>query len=161
MHGNTIIVSSQPQGHFFEGILDSALTTDQLKPGRILKKKAATAPIGGRFTYVDWTAATDGAADQIVVLLDDPMSGRIPTTAYTAGARAKLYQPVPGDELNLQATEGAGTSNSVAIGDKFMVDKDQGTLIDYSGTPAGPTFEANEVLTNVAADTLLWVTVGN
>jgi hypothetical protein len=161
MHGNQILISSNPKGHFFEGILDSSLTGDQLKPGRILRKKKSVAPIGGRFTYLDALPGTDGEAIVVVVLLDDPNGGRIATTAYTAGRQAPMYIPAPGDELNLQATEGAGTSNSVAIGDLFMIDSDAGVLVPWIAYPKGPVFESCEVLTSVAADTLLWVSVGN
>ena len=119
MHGNRVIVSTDPKGNRKVGILDGAY-----KPGTLLKIKAATEPKSGHFTFVP-----SGADPGIVAILLKNGRGGTVDDAYAAGDYADIYFPQQGEELNIRYTGAAG---AFAIGDEFMPDAN-GKLIDSAG----------------------------
>ena len=149
--GNEILLSADPGGKF-EDIIISGTP----KPGQILELKTATAAQGGRFTY-QVSSRTAGAKGPNPVLLNDKLQGRLSTTAYADGERARIYWPQAGDELNCLLGDVAGTGDAVAIGDKFGVDN-AGKIkanASYTSTP----FQALEVIAagGITADALVFV----
>lgn len=162
--GNEIIVSANPRGVFLEGIIDTAE-----KPGTIMQRKNV-ALSGGRFTYQVYNPADgDGSKPKsaLAVLLPDQLQGKTAEDAYTAGARGFLYVPAAGEQLNVlwKNITGTGTGDETNIGDPLTVDAGTGKVILASGSSESPTaanlkispFSALEALTDVTADTLLWV----
>lgn len=163
--GKSIIVSSNPKGNFGEGIISGTP-----KPGTLMEKVAATAPVGGRFTYQVAQRAS-GAIGPIIILLEDDLQGKLgvsstaaytggppaPGDAYVSGTRGFLYWPVSGEDFNLIVASVAGTADDVAIGDLFGVQTATGKLLANSSFAATP-FESNEVVTDPTADYMLWVT---
>jgi len=153
--GTKIIVTAEPKGTFLEGII-----TDTSKPGTLMEKVPATAPVDGRFSYRH-ASRTAGSKGPICVLLEDGDQGQIYSTAYVANKRCFLYFPVAGEDLNLLVLDIAGTADDVAIGDLFGVEATGGKLHANSSYASAP-FEANEVVTDPVADYWLWVTyLGN
>lgn len=160
--GTKIIVSSNPKGVFLEGLISGTP-----KPGTIMELKTATAPVGGRHTFIAATRA-DGAIGEIFVLLGDDLQGKLevgaaqsfgppaPGDAYVSGTRGFLYCPQPGEELNLIVASVAGTADDVAIGDKFGVEQTSGKLKANSAFASAP-FRSMEVVTDPTADYMLWV----
>lgn len=126
--GQGIIVSSQPLGHQFEGIVSGTP-----KPGMVMEIVPATEKVSGRFTWRARSAAVGSKPLPLVVLLEDHNQGIIVTSAYVAGTHCRLYSALPGDELNMLMNEIGGTSVSVAIGDLFGVNSD-GTIVTDAGT---------------------------
>ncbi len=147
--GTEIIVSSEPRGRFTEGIISGTP-----KPGTIMELLAATAPVGGRFTWRASTRST-GAKGAIAVLLPDNLQGKLATDAYVTLTRGFLYFPVAGEELNLLVADVAGTADDVAIGALFGVETTTGKLKADSSYGSAP-FQALEAITDPAADYLLW-----
>lgn len=148
--GSSVVVSSNPKGQFLEGIIG-----DTSKPGSLMQVKAATAKVGGRFTYIQSAPGTDGVPTLIAVLLEDDEQGKLITDAYVSGTRCRLYCPIAGEELNVIVGEGAGTSNTFAIGDLFMVDGDGQNLIPSSGSPVSKPFQSLEADTQIASHGLV------
>lgn len=145
--GNEIIVSANPRGAFLEGYVSGTP-----KPGTVMQIKAATEPKGGRFTYEVFNGAADAERAAIIVLLPNQLLGKIATDAYVDGERCFLYCPLPGEELNmLVAAAGTGTGDSIAIGDRFIVDDGTGLLIDTTGSPESEPFVAIETVSDVVA----------
>jgi hypothetical protein len=149
--GNEIIVSSDPRGVFMEGIIG-----DTSKPGTLMQIQAGTAPKAGRFTWIAASIGTDGKASLIAVLLPDSLQGKLATDAYVSGTRCFLYCPEGGEDLNVLVGEGAGTSNTFAIGDRFTLDSDVGILIPAAGTEASQPFICLETFTQVTSPQLVW-----
>jgi hypothetical protein len=134
--GNEIIVSAEPCGRFLEGIVYGTP-----KPGTVMQLKAATEPVGGRFTWEVANYDADGDQRLVAVLLPDQLQGKTATDAYVSGERCFLYCPLPGDELNMLVTDiNTGTSDTFAIGDLLMVDDGTGKLVDTTGTPESESF---------------------
>jgi hypothetical protein len=79
------------------------------------------------------------------------------TTAYTVGEHITLYFMLPGDEVNLLWGEVAGTGNTCAIGDRFIIDAENGIIVPEAGSPQETLCVAMEALTQQAGSTLLWV----
>lgn len=148
--GNEIIVSSDPKGKFLEGVVSGTP-----KPGTIMEIKNS-AMASGRPTWQAWSKAS-GATGLIAVLLADDLQGLTNSTAYVSGTRCRLYVPVPGEELNLLVADVAGTADDVAIGALFGVETTTGKL-KANSSYAAPCFTAMEVITDPAADYLMWVT---
>jgi hypothetical protein len=148
--GNLIVVSSNPKGVFLEGTID-----DTSKPGTLMQIEAKAFLNGEPF----WQAAsigTDGFPALIAVLREDILQGFLPTQAYVSGTRCFLYCPAMGEDVNVLVGEGAGTANTFAIGDYFMLDSDAGVLIPASGSPASRPFQCMETVTQVAGSNLTW-----
>jgi hypothetical protein len=157
--GNQIIVTSEPKGQFRTVFIAAGQTP---KPGTILQLDPSVALQSGLFTAKIYDRAADGdrPAGPICVLLDDPLQGKLTSTAYAAGEIAKVYHPLPGDELNCLLLDVAGTADDHALGEILMVDDGTGKLIATTGTPQSAPFQLNEAITDPVADTLAWVTFG-
>jgi hypothetical protein len=153
--GNEIIVSAEPMGRFMEGIVSGTP-----KPGTVMQITAATAPVGGRFTWEVANYGADGDQRLVAVLLPDSLQGKNATDAYVSGDRCFLYCPIAGEELNmLVADVDTGTADTFAIGDLLMVDDGTGKLVDTTGTPESESFiclETNPDSTSTQTDMLVW-----
>jgi hypothetical protein len=152
---NDIVVSGDPKGHFIEGIIEGTP-----KPGTAMMVKAATEPdAGGRLTYVVWNGAQDGERDEVLILVNDNLQGKLITDAYATGERGFLYAPVRGDEVkvllaNITGT-GSGTDDAFAIGDKLIIDDGTGKFIKTTGSPEMEPFKVIETVTTLlGADSL-------
>lgn len=152
--GSGIIVSAEPKGVFKEGIIGAGLTP---KPGTIMQLQGATAEVGGRFTYELYAPGTDGDRRQMLVLLHDPLQGRLATTAFAAGDRCQLYVPANGEELNVLFGNASGTADDIAVGDMLIVDTGTGKVIRTTGSPESEPFQALEAIVDPVADQLLHV----
>lgn len=150
--GNSIVVTAEPKGQFLEGTI-----ADTSKPGTIMQVKAATAFKGGRPSYVAGAPGTDGKQVLPAVLLEDNLQGKTSSDAYVSGTRCRLYCPVAGEELNILVGEVAGTGNSYAIGDRLIIDAEDGILVPETGSPQATQFVALEAVTQVAGSYLLHV----
>ena len=151
--GNEIIVTPDPQGKFKEGYISGS----GIKPGMFVQLKAATAAVGGRFTYEVYAPGTDGDRRQILIVLPDQLQGRTVDEAYTDGERCFLYTPAPGEELNAMVKDISGTADDIAIGQLFMLDTGTGKLVVTTGTPESEPFRSLEAVTDPAADYLCHV----
>jgi hypothetical protein len=147
---NTIIVSVEPRGRFFDGYVEGAL-----RPGTICQIKAATEPIGGRHTWQVYDRAADGdrPAGPIVILLEQNIIGRGITDAYASGSMGHFYVPLPGDELLAILGDVSGTGDAHTIGEVLMVDDGTGELVVTTGTPQSAPFMCLETLAAPTADT--------
>lgn len=164
--GNTILVSVNADGKFFEGIISGTP-----KPGTLMTRTTA-APVNGVFTY-EVVQRASGAIGPVYVLLGDKLKGMIevgaalspgghtPGDSYADGDRGFFYAPQAGDELNLIVASVSGTADDVARAALFGVQTATGKLIANSSYASAP-FQSNEVITDPTADYLLWVTyLGN
>lgn len=149
--GNQIVVTADPQGKFDEGTID-----DTSKPGTIMQTVAGSARLGGRFHFVAAAVGTDGKQAQQMVLLEDNLQGKTVTDAYVAGTRCRVYTPIPGEECNVLVGEAAGTGNTVAVGDRLILDAEDGILVPEAGTPQETPWVALEAETQQAGSQLLW-----
>jgi hypothetical protein len=148
--GQSIILASEPKGHFIEGIIG-----DTSKPGTCMQVKAGVAPVSGRHTWIAAATGTSGYHNICAILLEDQFQGALDTGAYTAGRRGRLYVPINGEEMNVLLDQGAGTSNTIAIGDRFMLDGTNGIFIPVT-TSNADVFVAMEAFTQVASPQLTW-----
>ena len=158
MRGNAIIVSSNPKGQYDEGTIGEA----NRSPGTIMQLKAATPFQGGRPVWVAAASGTDGKDVLYAVLLEDDQQGVTATGAgavYAINTHCRLYFPIKGEEMNILAGEVAGTGNSFAIGDRLIVDAEDGILIPETGTPQATFAVSMQALPQVAGSTLLWVKI--
>lgn len=149
--GNEIIVSPVPRGVFLEGTISGTPS-----PGTVMQIKAATEPVGGRFTWEVFNADADGNQRLIAVLLPDWGQGKTATDAYVNNSRGYLYIPQMGEELNMLVANIAGTSDTFAIGQILIVDDGTGLLIKTASTPESEPFICLETRsTALTANTLL------
>lgn len=148
MLGNEIILSSNPRGVFLEGTVDGTP-----KPGTVMQIKAATAAVGGRFTWEAYNQTADGNRGLIAVLNRDYFQAKAATAAYADGDRCSIYIPAPGEELNMLCED---QDAAIAISDRFIVDDGTGLLLATTGTPESEPFIALEALADPAADQLCW-----
>lgn len=154
--GNRIVVSPNPHGHKVEGIIGAGLTPS---PGTILQIQAATALVGGRWTWEIYSpTGTDAAepAGPFIVLCEDIPQGKTTTDAYAAGDRAFGYIPLPGDELNLLVKNLSGTADDHTKGEALMVDDASGKMIAYVEGSKTKSAMLLETITDPVADTLSW-----
>lgn len=150
MRGNTIIVSSNPQGKFDEGTASGSIL-----PGSHVEPVPATADTNGRFTYRNVTRG-NGAKGPIIIALDDDLQGKLVTDAIVSGTRMRLYTPLAGEELNLVLSEssGTGTVNETAIGDKLAVQMTSGQLMAGGALVSTPYTLLERVSLDTLVDTL-------
>lgn len=157
MRGNKIIVTADPKGRFVEGTIQ-----DTSKPGTIMQLKTSPAQTSdkvGRFDYIAAAPGTDGKDIECLVLLEDSTQGKTNDDAYVAGTRCRMYVPAPGEEMNVRVGEVAGTGNSYNIGDRLIVDAEDGLLVPDSGSPQECMAVSMEKLTQVVGSSLLWVEI--
>jgi hypothetical protein len=147
--GNCIVVSADPYGRFFEGIISGTP-----KPGTMMEIVPATAAVNGRFTWRVFSGAS-GAAQLCAILLEDALQGKTATDAYVTATQGRMYCPLPGDHMNILVADVAGTADDRAIGDIMMVQTGTGKFIaDSSG--ARKPFMLLEAATDPTADALMW-----
>ena len=151
--GNGIIVSANPQGKFTEGILGAGLT---VYPGTVVQRQAATAEVGGRYTYEVYNADADGGRPKgpFFIVLENALLGKAATASYAAGERIFLYTPLPGDELNLMIGDVAGTGDDHTKGEMLIVDDTTGEFVATTGSPETEVAQLLETLTDPTADQL-------
>jgi hypothetical protein len=154
--GNGIVVSS-PQ----RGVWHDIIVSGTPKPGTVMQIKAATEPVGGIFTWEAYDQSWDAQPGLIAVLDYDGLQGSINTTAYVSGARARVYCPVAGEQLNVIIEDVAGTSatSDYAIADRLEVNDGTGKLQDAAtGTTRNYSvpFICLETITDTTADYLAW-----
>lgn len=152
---NTIVLTPCPYGRFMEGQVAAATTP---KPGTAMQIQAATALVGGRWTFELFNTGTDGTMPKgpIYILREDDLQGRLMTTAYAAGERCFLYTPLPGDELNLLLGDVAGTGDDHTKGEVLIIDNGTGEFIATTGSPESEPAMLLETITDPATDTLAW-----
>jgi len=152
MLGTQILVTGEPKGRFDEGII-----VGTPKPGTVMEIVPATEPVGGRHSYQVATPGGDGQRTPVCVLLEDG-EGQSYDDAYVAGNRARVYYPAPGEDVNVRVTaSGTATSDSQAIGDKYIVESGTGLLLATTGSPESEPFMCMETLSDVvAAGTVTW-----
>lgn len=150
MRGNSIIVSSNPQGKF-----DEAVASGSILPGTHLEIVPATADVNGRFTLRNVTRG-NGAKGAIIIALEDDEQGKLVTDTYTTGTRMRVYSPIMGEELNLVLSEssGTGTVNETAIGDKLAVQMTSGQLMAGGALVSTPYTLLERVSLDTLVDTL-------
>lgn len=151
MRGTEIMVSSNPKGTFLEGVIG-----DTSKPGTIMQIQAGVGLISGRQTWVAAAPGTDGKNVLVAVLLQDYLQGKLWSDAYIAGTRCFLYCPIAGEEMNVLCGEVAGTGNTFSIGDRFIIDAEDGILVPESGSPQDTIFICLERDVQVVGSTLVW-----
>src|SRR5207248_4401613 len=111
----------------------------------------------GHFTWKAAATGTDGKAAQIAVLEEDMLQGFTIGVAGVAGTLRKLYFPRRGEDINCLVGEVAGTGNTYAIGDRLILDAEDGLLVPESGSPQATIAVCCEVVTQVAGSNLTWV----
>lgn len=156
MNGTKIIVSAEPRGRQFSGIVSGTP-----KPGTHMEIVPATSAIGGHFTF---RASTDpdGNPRVIIVLLEDDDQGFGPSQAFVNGTPCKLYCPAMGEELNMlmRKTVGTGTLGIENVGDELEVDGASGMLQAAQAVTAGkcrPWTLLEHLGVALTVDTLVWV----
>lgn len=147
---SAILLSAEPRGMFKEGFVYGTP-----KPGTVMQLKAATEPVGGKFTWTAYDPANNGDQRLIAVLLEDSLQGKTVSDAYVSGDQCFLYCPIPGDELNMLCHNRSGTSDSFAIGDLLRVADGTGKLIATAGTPESEPFVVMKTQAGITADTLV------
>lgn len=156
MNGQKIIVSAEPRGRQFSGIVSGTP-----KPGTVMEIVPGTLSIGGRFTYRASSKA-DGIPRNIIVLLEDDDQGFGASQAYVTGTPCKLYCPARGEELNmlLRREAGTGTAGTSTVGDELEVDGASG-MLQAAQTQAANKCRPFTLLEHLGvaltADTLIWV----
>ena len=156
MRGNKIVATSEPRGHQEEG----QLTEANRFPGTILQIDASITPLNGQFGWKASNPGTDGLAVLKAVLQEDFEQGVASTgTAYPQNAWVPIYMIQHGEYINLLLGEVAGTGNTYAVGDKLIVDAEDGILVPFTGSPAATFGQCCEVVTQVAGSHLTLVLV--
>ena len=153
--GNRIVVSADEKGVWIEGIVSGTP-----KPGTAMQIKAATEPVGGRFTWEAYDQSWDAQVALVAILDGDWKQGKTATDAYVSGERCRLYCPAMGEELNCIIENVAGTADDYAIGDRLEINDGSGKLQDAStGTTHNymMPFVCLETITDPTADYLAHV----
>lgn len=162
MQGKCIVVTSEPNGRFGEGIVGTGLT---FNPGQVVQKDYTVSTVGGRFTWKLFDADADGGRpkSEIAVVTDHNLAlqGKGIRSAtdfdtYAAGERFSFYVPLPGDELNLLIANISGTGDDHTIGEVLIIDDTTGKFIATTGDPESEPAVLQETLTDPTADTLAW-----
>lgn len=161
MKGNQILIQENPKGVF-----KSVVISGTPKPGTAMLPKLATAvDDNGLPTYEPYgtTAASgydgisnDGDRAPIAILLDDVNQGKIYSTAYADGDVAKVYFPLPGEELNILLENQSGTADAFGAGDRVMCDDGTGKFIAADADAESEPFELVEAVSAMTADTWAW-----
>jgi hypothetical protein len=155
---NTIVISPEPRGRFIDATISG--TDAALLPGTVVQIKAATEKVGGNFTYELYNRDASGNRPRgpIGILVEDNLQGKTITDNYLDTTLARIYFPLPGDELLMRLQDVAGTGDSHAIGDILSVEDATGHLVAETGE-SGP-FVCFETVTEPTADTLAHVQFG-
>lgn len=152
MKGSMILVTPNPGGRFIEGRVKASTT---VYPGTHLQISSYD-EVSGRPEFTLWDGTADGERDIDYVALDDPLQGRIHSTAYSGGENVRVYCPEQGDELNMALQDVAGTADAHTAGEKLIVDKGTGELIATTGTPESEPWRLLEDVAAPTARTWAW-----
>lgn len=143
---NTIVATNNPRGR-----IEPCIVSGTPKPGVVMQLVAATEPVNGVFTYRVYTG-TDGNRTTIAVLMEDHLQGKGITDAFVTGTLGELYFPQAGDYLLMQLQDVAGTGDTRAIADKYIVDSTTGQLLVTTGSPQSEPFVLLETFAAPTAD---------
>ena len=160
MRGTEIIVSSNPLGRRFEGIIASGQT---FSPGMVVQMDPTVDLVNGKHTckIYDRDADGDRPAGPLIVVDYDCLGGKTAADAWPVGSSANIrfagYIPMAGDELNMLLKDISGTGDDHTKGEILMVDDATGKLIATTGSPESEPFLLLESVTDPTADTLAWV----
>lgn len=151
--GNRVVVNPDAKGAYEWGHVATAE-----KPGTIMQVDPSVAMKGGKHTWVPYSRDADGDRPKgpFAVIIEDLYQGRDNTTALTAGEIAKMYIPLPGDEINLLFFNQTGTADDVAVGDLLIVDSGTGKVYKTASTPETEVAVALEAIVDPTADRLIW-----
>lgn len=152
MLNSTILLEGNPKGRFEEGTIDDTST-----PGTLMMINPGTTDVSGRKHWIAAAPGTAGKKILVTLLLDDIQQGMTYGTAYVAGSRCRLYNPIAGEEMNVIAGVGSGTSNNFTVGQRFIIDTAFGVLIPETGSPQDTIFECMQLLSGVVEDSLVWM----
>ena len=115
----------------------------QLTPG--------TTDVGGRPHYQHYQPGADGnpPPSGVVILLEDDQQGITFSTAYAAGTRCRLYQPIDGEEMNILCVGGTGTGsvNVITEGQRLTIQNATGQFIPQATAANLAYFQAREKTT--------------
>jgi len=140
---NEIIITVQPQGVFFEGLLHTGSTP---LPGTCMKLNSTN-------DYSPGTGGADGSDQPVIILLPDRLQGGTCTQVYADSSRAFFYVPQPGEVFQLLVKNLSGTGDTVAVGALYGIEASSGKLIANSSF-AQPCFQCIEAHVALTADTL-------
>lgn len=149
---NVIIHTSNPRG-----VTEEIIISGTPKPGTCMTIKAAVEPIGNKFNYEVFNDSADGVQNEVAILLEDELTGRLVTEAWAADQTARVYFPIMGEQFQMLLKNIAGTGDAFAIGDKLIIDDGTGLLIATTGTPEMEPFVVIETQVALTADTLVLV----
>jgi len=161
MKGTRVVIASP-----MRGVVEHCYITGTPKPGTCMEIKPATEPVGGVFNYQAYGTqaasggkfvGADGNRKAVAVLLEKDQEAGIYSDAYAAGDLGRVYYPVMGEWLNVLFANVAGTSDTLAIGDEFMIDDGTGKLMAVDSDAEAHPFTCLEtVATALTADTMIW-----
>lgn len=153
--GNSILISSEPNGKFFEGIVGASNT---FYPGMCVQIDASVALQGGKFSCVAYNRDADGnnPAGPHIIVLEDVDQGKTMSDSYAAAERFRGYIPASGDELNLLLGDVSGTGDDHTAGELLIVDDGTGEFIATTGSPEVEPAMLLETITDPTADTIAW-----
>lgn len=146
--GSSILITSNPQGKFLEGIVDGTP-----KPGTVMEIKTPFHQ-GGLHEWQVYQPGTDGNRRLIAVLLEDQYQGKLITDAYVDGTQCFLYVPIAGEELNMLLADVTGTGDDHTALEMLIVDTGTGKLVATTGSPESEPFQLLVTVTDPEADFL-------
>ena len=151
--GNSIVVSASPICPFEWGYIN-----DTSLPGTIMQIEAGKAFAGNTPYVVANNPGTDGAKCVPMILREDKLQGGLITDAGVAGKWREVYCLLSGDMFLGRFGEAPGTGTAVEIGDRLILDAEDGVLIPEVGTTtAEDCFAvALEAISYSADSSLLW-----
>ena len=155
MIGTQIIISTEPQGKFIEGIVSGTP-----KPGTFMEVVPAVAR-----TQAGWkwraSTKTTGNPRNIVVLLEDKLQGKIYSDAYEDATKCFLYRPTGGEIIHGLVLDVAGTGSTDihAVGDLMAINNAGKLVADAAYT--FPQLTLKEAVGPMTADTLAAVMVND
>lgn len=161
-NSNEIVLKKMSDGQRLEGIISGTP-----KPGTFMQIKAATEPVGGRYTYEVYApAAGDGTPRQLLILDIDDEQGKTNDDAYEDGKRGFLHVCMPGDVIKARKADIAGTGSAredLAIGDRLLIVDGTGkvakTAVGVANASAVYPLVSMQALVDQPAETLVMVQV--
>lgn len=151
MISNTVVVSQDPRGRYFEGVLAAAA-----KPGTCVKISATDLGGGASDTFlsggvVRTRTVTPGFAGLNLVVCEMGLLGKTDVDEYPISSGVHVYSPLPGDELNLLVLSG----ETVNVGDRLIFNAAGKLIVSVTGP-----YVAQETLGLLAADGFCLVMFG-
>lgn len=167
MKGTEIVVSAEPRGRTYEGIVSGTP-----KPGTHAQIKTAVEPVQSRHTWEIWNPVAggnpslggDGARGGPITLFDiNHNEGKLFSDAYVTATRCYLFMPHIGDECNVRKADIAGTSSvteDLAIGDRLLVVQGTGLVskvaVGLIASPPSYPWQVMETLVDQPVEWLFW-----